>query len=407
MRKLVTISIVLFLFNVAAGAQWYLFPGARASQEEQTETLREEQNSRRNITPAPAPRHDEYDEEGFKAPFFGSSTVRLTLALPINAGSNNPSANFLEMYCGALLALNDLGNEGIKVRLKLVDTGSGHGLSASDIEDSDVIIGPVSYDEMLDVLPLCKDQKMLVSPLDPKTAALAESSSVIQAPSAWTSQIDELADWVQEDLMPGDELIVIRDPSSGGQGEQSNYLINRLHGKVLNFRIVKSAKDISFREGTTYRILIASDSDSFMTGATRAVAIEAAQGRNIILYSTSRIRSTIGSNVNDLHNTRTRLTAAYYIDYDSPKVKEFILDYRALFKAEPGSFAFQGYDIVHYFVNMCADYGKKWYRRLPEYQENGLQSDFRFDRRETGGRMNVAVRRIVYNADLTTTLVQD
>lgn len=406
MKKLVTILLALFLVNVAAGAQWYLFPGARASQEEQSGTIREEPNSDRNLMPA-QPRQEE-DDDVFGSPFFGTgSTVRLTLALPVNAGSNNPSANFLEMYCGALLALRDLGNEGIKVRLKFVDTESAAGLTSADIDGSDVIIGPVSYNEMLDVLPLCRDQKMLVSPLDPKTAALAGSSNVIQAPSSWSSQIDELADWVQEDLMPGDELIVIRDPSSGGQGEQSSYLINRLHGKVLNFRIVKSAKDISFRKGTTYRVLIASDSDSFMTGATRAVAIEAAQGNDIILYSTSRIRSTIGSNVNDLHNTRTRLTAAYYIDYDSPKVKDFILDYRALFKAEPGSFAFQGYDIVHYFVRMCADYGKKWYRRLPECPETGLQSDFRFDRREAGGKMNVAVRRIVYNADLTTTLVQD
>ena len=83
-----------------------------------------------------------------------------------------------------------------------------------------------------------------------------------------------------------------------------------------------------------------------------------------------------------------------------------MLAYRALFKGEPGSFAFQGYDTVHYFVTMRHDYGRRWYRRLPEYQEKGLQSDFRFDRRHGEGRENIAVRRVVYNSDLTTTLVQ-
>ena len=114
--------------------------------------------------------------------------------------------------------------------------------------------------------------------------------------------------------MPEDELYVIRDASEKGFGEQARYLIDRLNNKVLRYRTVASVSDIAFQEGRTYRILIASDSDAFLTGATRAAAIEAARNRDIILYSTSRIRSTIGTNVNDLYNTKTRLTASYYID---------------------------------------------------------------------------------------------
>lgn len=407
MKKAFSIILAILLFCAGANAQWYLFPGGRASSRtEQQETEEYGGNNSRNLYPVPDGNNADY-ESGARNTFFGRlSTINVLLALPVNAESAKPNANFLEMYCGALLALRDLGNEGMKIKLKFVDTGKRE-LNSAEIQDADVIIGPVNYDEILNALPFCGDQKMLVSPLDPKASALAESSSVIQAPSAWTCQIDELADWVQEELKPSDELIVVRDPSGNGQGEQSSYLLNRLHSKVLNFRTVKSVSDIPFQEGRTYRLIIASDSDSFLTGATRAAAIEAARNRDIILYSTSRIRSTIGSNVNDLHNTRTRLTAAYYIDYDSPEVKDFILDYRALFNAEPGSFAFQGYDTMHYFVSMCADYGRRWYRRLPEYQERGLQSDFRFDRRESNGKANVAVRRIVYNANLTTTLVQD
>lgn len=396
MKKIVTIVLALCLLHTAADAQWYLFPGGRpGNQTVQTgpEESRPQWQDERN------------EEEGTESFFSIPSEISVTLALPIGADSENPSSNFLEMYGGALLAVRDLGEEGMKIRFRLVDTASGS-LSRQDIESSDIIIGPVSYDEMLAALPLCGENSMLISPLDPRTAELASSSQVIQAPSSWKSQIDELADWVQEELRPEDELVVIRDPSESGRNEQRDYLINRLHSKVLSFRIVKSVSDIAFEEGRTYRIIVASDSDSFLTGATRAAAIEAARNRDIILYSTSRIRSTIGGNVNDLHNTRTRLTASYYIDYDSRKVKDFVLAYRALFKGEPGSFAFQGYDTVHYFVTMRHDCGRRWYRRLPEYREKGLQSDFRFDRRQAEGRENIAVRRVVYNSDLTTTLVQ-
>ena len=400
MRKFITIALALCLLHTGAAAQWYLFPGARANENEREETAGEEQNLRLRPVPG-APARQETDmeiEDDF--PDFGfnrRSVITVTLALPVNADSEKPSSNFLEMYGGALLALRDLGDEGVRTRLRLVDTASGNGLTAGDIENSDVIIGPVTYDEILSALPMCGD-RMLISPLDPKTAELAAGSGVIQAPSSWASQVDE--------LMPEDELIVIRDPSKSGSGEQSDYLMSRLHGKVLDFRIVKAVSEINFEEGRTYRILIASDSDAFLTGAARAAAIEAARNRNIILYSTSRIRSTIGTNVNDLYDTRTRLTASYYIDYDSRKVKDFILAYRALYKGEPGSFAFQGYDTVYYFVSMCRDYGRRWQRRLPESPMRGLQSDFSFDRRKGGGRENVAVRRVVYNSDLTTSLAQ-
>lgn len=396
MKKIVTIILALCLLHTAADAQWYLFPGGRPG----NQTVQTGPGESR-----PQWQDERNEEEGTESFFSIPSEISVTLALPIGADSENPSSNFLEMYGGALLALRDLGEEGMKIRFRLVDTASGS-LSRQDIESSDIIIGPVSYDEMLAALPLCGENRMLISPLDPRTAELASSSQVIQAPSSWKSQIDELADWVQEELRPEDELVVIRDPSESGRNEQRDYLINRLHSKVLSFRIVKSVSDIAFEENRTYRIIVASDSDSFLTGATRAAAIEAARNRDIILYSTSRIRSTIGGNVNDLHNTRTRLTASYYIDYDSRKVKDFVLAYRALFKGEPGSFAFQGYDTVHYFVTMRHDCGRRWYRRLPEYREKGLQSDFRFDRRHAEGRENIAVRRVIYNSDLTTTLAQ-
>ena len=412
MKKVIVILLALCLTGTAASAQWYLFPGGRnkaaeqqPAQEQPAEPESYDPGERRPLREIPSWPEEEEQESRRNSFFSMPSVIGVTLALPIDAASAKPSANFLEMYCGALLALRDLGNEGVKVRLRLVDTAAG-ALKAEDIADSDVIIGPVTYDEMLAALPLVGGDKMLISPLDPKTAELAAGSRVIQAPASWMSQIDELAEWLQDELNPGDELFVVKDTSRRGYGEQSRYLVERLNSKLLHYRTVNSVGDIAFREGTTYRLLIASDSDSFLTGATRAAAIEAARNRDIILYSTSRIRSTIGSNVNDLHNTKTRLTAAYHIDYDSQKVKDFVLAYRALFRSEPGSFAFQGYDTMHYFVEMCSTYGRRWYRRLPEYPAKGLQSDFEFSRRADDGKVNIAVRRIIYNSDLTTTLVE-
>ena len=287
MKKFITIILALGLLHTGASAQWYLYPGGRNEEkqeqtgaERQTQPQKQTRPERRQTRQEQAPEEsvreplrqlpENRTETGgrnswFSEPLFGrQSGVSVTLALPIGAGSEKPNANFLEMYSGALLALKDLGDEGVKVRLKLVDTASGGGLTREDVNGSDLIIGPVSYNEMLTALTLCDNGKVLVSPLDPKTAKLAETSGIIQAPSSWTSQIDELVEWVQEDLRPEDQLIVVADPDSAGRGEQYRYLLDRLHGKVLDFRTVSSVSAIDFIEGRTCRMLIASDSDSFL-----------------------------------------------------------------------------------------------------------------------------------------------
>ena len=124
-----------------------------------------------------------------------------------------------------------------------------------------------------------------------------------------------------------------------------------------------------------------------------------------MLYSSSKVRSCVGPDVFDLYTANTRLCASYFIDYEDPAVKDFIIAYRSLLQSEPGSFAFQGYDTVRYYAAASARFGRRWSRRLPEYSHKGLQADFRFDYDVADGMQNIAVRRIVYHPDLTVSLL--
>ena len=185
--------------------------------------------------------------------------------------------------------------------------------------------------------------------------------------------------------------------------EQGNYLMERLAGSGVRYRTVLSVPEIPFKKGATTRVIIASDRDNFITSAVRSMGIEGARNSNVILYGTSATRTSNMAQT-DLHNTQAHLALSYFIDYDDPAVRRFILAYRALFQNDPGSFSFQGYDTMHYFVTICTIYGRQWFKKLPEYAEKGLQSDFRYT--EADGRVNQAVRRIVYNQDLTTSVLR-
>ena len=94
------------------------------------------------------------------------------------------------------------------------------------------------------------------------------------------------------------------------------------------------------------------------------------------------------------------------MDYNSQDVRNFVLSYRALFKSEPGSFAFQGYDLVNYFVGSCERWGKRWSKKLSGQSFRGLHSDFVFDSSFGNGKVNKGVRRIVYDKNLSTTLLK-
>ena len=409
MKRLCALLLLLCTMSLTACAQWYLFPGRKKKNDKQTvvDTVRQVRPDTlvlerpdtlltADTLAVDTPDVEPVDVFELDIP----SVFRVALALPLQASGDKPSSNFLDFYSGALLALRDLGNSGRRVDLEVFDTADGKTpLPQSLIDESDVILGPVTVQDISAALPLVGRGKVLISPLDPKAADLTADNPVVQSPSPWAAQINEMLLWVREELPIGEEVYVVRDTSTAVPAEQSAYLMERLAGSGVRFRTVLSVPEIPFKKGTTTRVIIASDRDNFITSAVKSMGIEGARNSNVILYGTSGTRTNNMAQT-DLHNTQAHLALSYFIDYDDPAVRRFILAYRALFQDDPGSFSFQGYDTMHYFVTICTIYGRQWFKKLPDYAEKGLQSDFRYT--EADGRVNQAVRRVVYNQDLTT-----
>lgn len=409
MRKITFIFLLLSLLSLNACAQWYIFPGKIGQKRQQENTVvkakeapeskdtpmpEETVPTREDVEIALEPFTDEYS-------YIALDPVRIALILPLQA-SGNPSANFYEMYNGALLAVNDLADKGTAIELNVFDTAdSMTALNAETLENNDVILGPVSTDDLLKLLAVCPADKMLISPLEPKAQEFADSLNLIQAPSPWTCQYTEIADWISSELRFNDRLLLIRDEE--GLGEQTQCLIASLDAKGVKYLPLSELSEELFPKGSAVRCVIASDRDEFISATIRTLNTIASTGdRNITLYGTSKTRNA-ASDIKVLHNLDTHFTATYNIDYDNPKVKDFILRYRALYNNEPGSFAFQGYDTMYYFLNAALTYGKQWHKKLPEYTQKGLQSDFKFQEDATRtGDVNSAARRILLSKDLST-----
>lgn len=338
--------------------------------------------------------------------------IRVAVMLPF--GNSRLSDTCVDFYSGILLAARDLGNSGIKLELTALDTENTSLSDHFHLMRSDVIIGPVTDAGIEASLNRCPGGKFVISPLDPKTAERTRTERIIQAPTPASSQNGEVVRWLAEDMQPGDSLVVLLSSDSQPSANARN-ILDSLNASGLRYRTIKygilEGLEIQNRftsrasaNGTT-RYIIASEDESFVNDAVRNISLMAYKKFNVALYAPSKIRSYGTIETENLHNVNTHMTAAYYTDYTSEAVKSFVLAYRALFDAEPNSFALHGYDTLHYFVNICARYGRNWPAKICEYSESGLQTSFRFVPGTDTGKTNTAVRRVLFTPDYKVVLL--
>ena len=333
--------------------------------------------------------------------------IKVAVVLPFT--SSRLSDNTVDFYSGLLLAARDLGKSGIALDVDAIDVRDSAFISPASLAEHDIIVGPITSKDMQVVLGKCPEGKLVISPLDPQSVTLAKDFPSIQAPTPTSTQNEDIVRWAIEDMQPGDSLVLIT--SKGAPlSEGSNCIVEALkasgvryhtisYGILEGLQIQKAFEWHCSANGIT-RYIVAADDESFVNDAVRNVNLMLFKKHEVALYAPSRIRSFNMIETEYLHSVNTHISAAYFTDFNTKNVSNFIMAYRALYNAEPNQFAFHGYDTMHFFVDICRTYGRQWPKVLQDYSERGLQTDFRFKQEEgTKGFINSAVRRVVYTPD--------
>lgn len=345
--------------------------------------------------------------------------LNAVLLMPFNASGEKPRTGSIDFYCGMLMAVKQIGDSGISIDLSVYDIDGGLPSAGDKIGESDIIIGPVSASSLSDVMAICPINSGIVSPLDHKAEYLAGNhSNFIQAPTSTLVLYEDLARWIKEERKDTSERVVVIYEKGSRKIEEMAAMNTILEKDGIPF----SSFSYSILEGRDIqeplmgmmsmtapnRVLVMSESEAFVNDVVRNLNLLIHSEYDIVLYGPSKIRSFETIEVDNLHNTGLHTSVAYFVDYESLKVKDFVKKYRALYNTEPTPYAFQGYDIASYFLGMCAKYGEDWERHLETDVESLLQADFKFVKAgEKGGFVNTGARRIVYGPDYTITLCGD
>ena len=339
----------------------------------------------------------------------------VALLLPFN-NAKKTDIQMMDFYSGALLAAKDLGEQGDELDINVYDVAGGAmPVTEERFSESDFVIGPVSNNDIVRTVNASKGKSWIVSPLDPKAEALADTiPCIIQAPAPTKAQIKDMVRWAMSDMRAEDKAILITQKGASVSGYYADVL-NEVRNSGLNhtelsFNILEGRQVMGRISGNmtdngTNRVIIASDSKAFLIEVVRLLYLVSSQKKDIVLYSTSKLRTFEEIDVEQLHSLNLHASVSYFVNYDSKDVQDFLMKYRAIFNTEPSRTAFQGYDLLRFFTTLNSEYGKGW-ERDNNLKGTGLQSDFRLVKTKRGGYVNNAVRRVVYNTDYSVTLVR-
>lgn len=318
----------------------------------------------------------------------------------------------MDFYSGVMLAVHDLATKGINIDVNAYDIADqSHPVTKEDIENSDIIIGPISAADQTKLFQTSDKTGAVVSPLDPRSERLVvEYNSLIQAPTPHKTQYEDLISWIKEELEENDKVIMFSERTAR-ENKTANLMKEVMDSSKIEYTpfsysilegrdILESLKEMMTLEGAN-RIYIASESEAFVNDVVRNLNLMLLENFQVILYAPSKIRSFETIEVEHFHKTSMRVSLNYFINYEKQEVKDFLLKYRALYNTEPSQFAFQGYDIANYFLNLYNRYGKDWMNFLENSEKSMLQSTYDFSKCGTGGYINTGVRRILYGPGWT------
>jgi LysM repeat protein len=343
------------------------------------------------------------------------------------------SLGFVEMYEGLLLAADTLRSLGLDLKLHTFDITADtvevvRLIRSGKLENMDLIIGPVHSGNLAIVASYAGSRNIpVVSPVQLSTNSVLENNPCLFMSS---SSLEVTQRKIASEMLKycNDNLVLIH--ASSGE-EYSD--INRFRNMILNELSSKIPFDqIRLKEMVFYsRSVFGNDSINRLSHALAVnsgnviiVASEDAPVMSEVITDIHRLSKKFNINVFGYPNMRyldnfdhkiffdlgLKVFFPFWIDYSSKDVIRFNSEFRSKFLTEPSemSYAWQGYDILYYFMSGLAIHGKEFINHPEIHNPDLLHTEFDF-RRKTNydGFENQKLYLIRYSNDYRLDILND
>ncbi len=338
-----------------------------------------------------------------------SSTVKGKKIYNINRSDDwiyPRSLGFVEMYEGILLAADTLRALGVNINISVFDIKSDTVeviklIRTGKLDKMDLIIGPVHSANLSIVASYAGSLGIpVVSPVQLNNNSVLENNPFLFMAGS-TLEVAQNALARKMGDYPTSNIVLIHSSSTEDMADISklgSMILNELSYKMPfeeiklrdmifysrsvfgNDSINRLANALSDRTGNV--IIIASEDTPVMSESlTNIHSLSRRFNLNVFGYPGMRYLDNIDHKV--CFDLGLMIYSPYWIDFKQQDIIQFNSDFRAKFLTEPSemSYAWQGYDIVYYFISGLAIHGKDFIYHPEIHNPDLLHTEFDFRRK--------------------------
>jgi len=329
--------------------------------------------------------------------------------------------HFFQFYAGVLLAADTLEKSGFRARIHVFDADQESdtlkvkkALKKNEMKDMDLIIGPV-FVKSFEVASrfAVKHDISIVNPLSRRDRIIENTPVVFKAQVSEEAMAAKLADHICRNHA-GTNLVIVRNGTKELAGVYNRFMeLLKKSDEYAGFRVrevnyaTESFAGVSknIRADGRNVVLMLSSSRSHVPNFV-SMLNNFGKGKELVLIGMPGWES-MDIDAELLVNLNYQQLITTFVDYDSEQVKQFVRQFRQQYNVDPSieEHAFLGFDLGMYFFRALMSYGKDMESCIPEYNYDGLMSDFNFYRDSDTQGFQASYCRIIQIKDYKWTVV--
>ena len=312
------------------------------------------------------------------------------------------SFSFIHFYEGCLIAIDSLEKAGISAKVFVFDITDDETeikslLRNPDMKKMDLIIGPFLGKSFTTVADFAKSNSIpIVNPFSFREEVTENNPMVFKAKPGQGSQFTQLTTFIDK-TYPEATVFVMREGKSR-DSESFQLLKVNIQSGLKNIpqdriRFMDNGKDSLkylpelFSETGINLLVIYTDNKAFALDCVRKLS-EGRSKRDLRIIGLPRWDRFQFVEVDYLVDLKAHYFSPSFIDYSDEKTNHFIKIFRDRFQAEPEQYAFEGFDIMWYFMNGMSKFGNQFESCVSVYKPDLLQNQFGFKKVGTNGWEN-------------------
>lgn len=319
------------------------------------------------------------------------------------------SFNGLEFYEGALLAADLLSKSGAKASIYTYDIPDDAAvtniLGNPLLKKADIIIGPFYGKWFETVAAFAKENNIAcVSPVLRKNDIADSNRYVSKVLPSDETQLKQTGDFIgrwhcKKNIIvvhtgnPSDSMLIVK-LREGIKNRCDSAKVHIINTKGKSVRLVDSL----IQPNVENIVVVFSKDESYVSRLVLYLEKKNSKQRVVTLFGQNEWQDFENIEVEYFQNLNLHIPLDLFVDYNRSEVKDFLLKFRDKYDAEPGKFAYLGYDVTSYYMQMLQKYGNNFFTNPAAIHATGLQSNFDFKKvNEQGGLENQCTFILNYN----------